>query len=86
MPVFMDTHSDMAELSPDMRKMVTERVRNGDRDAHGVIDRGIIMDREGRKLHCILEAPDVDAVMRHHQSLNVPIAEETIHQADVILR
>lgn len=85
MPVFIDTHDDTTELPADLRKLVSERVRSGERDAHGVIDKGIILDKEGRKLHCILDAPDVDAVMRHHAALDVPVPRETIHRADVIL-
>lgn len=85
MPTFIDTHADTTELPADLRSRITERVRSGERDAHGVADKGIIIDREGRKLHCILDAPDVDAVMRHHKSLDVPVAKETIHRADVIL-
>lgn len=86
MPIFMDTHTGTTELPAELKKLVSERVRSGERDQHGVIDRGIVIDQEGRKLHCILEAPDVDAVMRHHEALNVPVEHESVHRADVILR
>lgn len=86
MPIYMDTHEDTADLPAELRAKVTNRIQSGKGDEFGVIDRGIIIDRDGRKLHCVLDAPDVDAVTRHHQALNVPVARETIHQADIILK
>ena len=86
MPIYMDTHDETTELPAELRKKVTDRIRNGQKDDFGVIDRGIIIDREGRKMHCVRDAPDVDAVAQHHKALNVPIERETIHQADVIFK
>lgn len=86
MPIYMDTHDGTTDLPAELRKKVTERVKTGEKDAFGVIDRGIIIDREGRKLHCVLDAPNVDAVMKHHESLAVPLDHETVHEADAILR
>lgn len=86
MPIYMDTHEGTTDMPADLRRTVTDRVRNGNKDSFGVIDRGIIIDREGRKMHCVLDAPSVDAVKKHHEALNVPVAHETIHQADVILK
>lgn len=86
MPIYMDTHEETTDLPAELRKKVTERVRNGEKDSFGVVDRGIIIDRDGRKLHCVLDAPSVEAVKQHHAALNVPVAHESIHQADVILK
>lgn len=86
MPIYMDTHDDTTDLPAELRKKVTDRVRNGEKDKFGVVDRGIIIDRESRKLHCVLDAPSVDAVKQHHEALNVPVSRETIHMADVILK
>jgi len=86
MPIYMDTHEGTTDLPTELRKKVTDRIRNGEKDAFGVVDRGIIIDREGRKLHCVLEAPNVEAVRQHHEALRVPVERETIHQADVILK
>lgn len=86
MPVFIDTHEGSVDLPQELRDTVTKRVRTGEKDQFGVVDRGIIIDREGRKMHCVLEAPDVDAVKKHHAAFNVPIAHETIHRADIIFR
>lgn len=86
MPIYMDTHDETTDLPAELRRKVTDRVKNGEKDSFGVIDRGIIIDRESRKLHCVLDAPSVDAVKRHHDALNVPVERETIHQADIIFR
>ena len=86
MPLYMDTHDGTTDLPPELTRLVKERVTSGARDSAGVMDRGILIDKEGRKLHCILDAPDVDAVMRHHQMLNVPVEHESVHLADAILR
>lgn len=85
MPIYMDTH-EKTELSEELRTAVTERIRTGEKDAHGVIDRGIVVDTVDHRLHCVLEAPDTEAIVRHHESLDVPIERETIHEADVVLR
>lgn len=82
----MDTHANTSDLPSDLRTLVTDRVRSGKKDKFGVVDKGIVIDKEGNKLHCILEAPDVNAVREHHKALNVPVADETIHRADVILK
>lgn len=85
MPVFMDTHQG-TNLPADLRRQVEERVRSGQKDRFGVIDRGIVIDKDGNKMHCILEGPDADAVMKHHESLNVPLQHESIHRAEAILK
>lgn len=84
--MFMDTHSNTTDLPPALRKTVEERVRSGKPDSYGVVDRGIVLDRQAKTLHCVLDAPDEDAVVEHHKSLNVPLERHTIHQADVILK
>lgn len=86
MPIYMDTHEETMDLPAELRKKVTDRIRNGERDSFGVVDRGIIIDRDGRKLHCVLDAPNVEAVKQHHAALNVPVEHASIHQADVILK
>lgn len=86
MPVFIDTHEGMNELPGPLRKTVEERVRHGRPDEHGVVDRGVIIDKQSNRIHCVLEAGDVDAVVAHHKSLAVPIERETIHRGEFILR
>lgn len=85
MPMFMDTHEG-TKLPDKVLKTVQARVKSGEKDEHGVVDRGVIIDHEARKMHCVLEAPNEDAVMKHHQLLEVPLEHETIHRADAILK
>ncbi|MEA3200415.1 MAG: hypothetical protein QOE90_1843 [Thermoplasmata archaeon] len=81
MPTFLDTHSG-TELPSELRRMVEARVKSGEKDSFGVVDRGIIIDREGNEMHCLLDAPDANAIVKHHEALKVPLARETIHRAD----
>lgn len=85
MPIFMDTHQG-TEMPAELRRTVESRVRSGERDAHGVIDRGVIFDHDAGTMHCVLDAADRDAVRRHHETLKVPLDERSVHQADAILR
>ena len=85
MPIFMDTHEG-TDLPMELRHTVERRIRSGEADAFGVVDRGVILDNEANRMHCILDAPDMAAVLEHHRALDVPVARETIHRADAILR
>lgn len=85
MPLYMDTH-ETTELPDELRRTVESRVRSGERDEHGVMDRGVIIDKEAGTMHCVLDAPNVDAVRRHHESLNVPLNEKSVHKAEAILK
>lgn len=85
MTVFLDTHKG-TELPDELRRTVQERVRSGAKDKFGVVDRGIIIDRDAGEMHCVLEGPNEKAIIDHHRSLNVPLVSETIHRAEAILR
>lgn len=85
MTLYLDTHVG-TDLPADLRNKVESRVRSGEKDRFGVIDRGVIIDKEGGKMHCILDAPDPNAVMEHHKALNVPVERESIHRVDAILK
>ena len=85
MPMFMDSH-DGTELPEQLRRTVEGRIRSGERDDYGVVDHGIIIDRDANKMHCVLEAPDEEAVKRHHEWLKVPLEEHTVHRAEAILK
>lgn len=82
MPTFTDWHM-ASELDDNRRRELQERVRSREPDEHGVVDPGIIFDRDADRMYCILDAPDEDAVRRHHQDVGVPL--ETVHRADTIL-
>ena len=85
MTLFLDTHKG-TDLPAELRRTVQDRIRSGEKDQFGVIDRGIIIDQEAGEMHCLLDAPDAQAVMEHHKALDVPLDRDTIHRADAILR
>ena len=85
MPLFMDTHQG-TELPDEVNRKVKARVKSGEKDDYGVIDHGVIIDRDAGEMHCVLEAPDAEAVRKHHEWLNVPLEEHTVHRADAILK
>lgn len=85
MTLFLDTHKG-TDLPAELRRTVQDRIRSGEKDRFGVIDRGIIIDQEAGEMHCLLDAPDAQAVMEHHKALDVPLDHATIHRADAILK
>lgn len=85
MPLYYDTHKG-ADMPAPLRETVTGRVKSGAKDDFGVIDRGVIMDKQGNEMHCLLDAPNEQAIIDHHKALNVPLSAETIHVADAIIR
>jgi hypothetical protein len=61
MPLFIDTHNG-TELPDEIRNLVQKRIGTGEKDDHGVIDRGVLIDHESNTMHCILEGPDRNAI------------------------
>jgi hypothetical protein len=82
MPMFMDKHQG-AEMAGDMRKNLENEVRTKKKDANGVITRGVVMDQQAREMMCICEAPNEEAVRKHHQDAGMQISE--LHRVDAIL-
>ena len=81
MPRFMDFHADL--------KLPTEALDQlrGDALAHtsdefGVRQVELYHNHEGQ-VYCLLEAPDAEAVRRHHAALGVPCGD--VHQVDSLL-
>ena len=81
MPRFMDFHPDL--------KLPTEALNQlrGDALAHtydefGVRQVELYHNHEGQ-VYCLLEAPDAEAVRRHHAALGVPC--DDVHQVDSLL-
>ncbi len=84
MTIYLDRHPGTA-MKGDAAKEVSDRIASGERDEHGVIDRGVLMDKEADMTYCVLDAPDVDAVIRHHEALGLELDADSIHEADAIL-
>jgi hypothetical protein len=69
MPKFMDYHDDL-KLPDDALRGITEDAKAGKSDEFGVRQVELYHNPEG-KVYCLLEAPDEDAVRKHHAALGV---------------
>ena len=81
MPRFMDYHDDL-KLPPEAVEQIAQGTRDGVSDEFGVRQIELYHNADG-KVYCLLEAPDEDAVRRHHAALDVPCGE--VHQVDSLL-
>jgi Nickel responsive protein SCO4226-like len=81
MPRFMDYHDDL-KLPPEAIAQIGQGARDGVSDEFGVRQIELYHNADG-KVYCLLEAPDEDAVRRHHAALDVPCGE--VHQVDSLL-
>jgi hypothetical protein len=81
MPMFMDYHNDL-KLPPEAIEQIAQGTRDGVSDEFGVRQVELYHNADG-KVYCLLEAPDEDAVRRHHAALDVPCGE--VNQVDSLL-
>jgi hypothetical protein len=73
MPTFMDYHDDL-KLPAEAVQSITEGTKRGDVDEFGVRQIDLFHNADG-KVYCLLEAPDADAVHKHHAALDVPCGD-----------
>jgi hypothetical protein len=66
MPIFIDQHA-MGSLTPEMLKEIQKQPR----DELGVLHKELLYNKEENKLFCILDAPNKDAVLKHHQKAGI---------------
>ena len=78
MPTFMDFHDDL-KLPPEAIQQIGDGARVGAVDEFGVRQIDLFSNPEG-KVYCLLDAPDEEAVRRHHAALDVPCGE--VHRVD----
>lgn len=81
MPRFMDYHPDL-KLSPQALAQLRSDAQAYSYDEFSVRQVELFHDREGH-VYCLLEAPDAEAVRKHHAALGVPCGE--VHQVDSLL-
>jgi hypothetical protein len=81
MALFMDFHDDLV-LSPQMVDTITQVTQDGVIDEHGVRQVELFHNADG-KVYCLLEAPDVDAVRKHHDTVGVACGD--VHQVSGVL-
>ena len=80
-PKFMDFHDDL-KLPQEAIDQITNDTRDGKSDQFGVRQIELYHNPDG-KVYCLLEAPDADAVRRHHEALGVTCGE--VHEVDGLL-
>jgi len=66
MPKFIDQHG-MGSLTPEMLKEFQKQPR----DELGVLHQEIFYNKEENKVFCILDAPNKEAVEKHHKKAGV---------------
>ena len=81
MPTFMDFHDDL-RLPQQAIDDIGRATRDGEVDEFGVRQVELFHNPDG-KVYCLLEAPDEDAVRRHHAALDVPCGD--VHRVDSLL-
>ncbi len=81
MPHFMDYHDDL-KLPEDAVKQITADAKAEKADEFGVRQVELYHNPNG-KVYCLLDAPDEDAVRKHHAALGVPCGD--VHPVTGIL-
>lgn len=81
MPQFMDFHDEL-KLPNEAIQQITQDTKDAKVDEFGVRQVELFHNPEG-KVYCLLEAPDADAVRRHHAALGVPCGD--VHEVSGLL-
>ncbi len=81
MPQFMDFHPDL-QLPDEAIQQITDDARAGKTDEFGVRQVELFHNPDGQ-VYCLLEAPDAEAVRKHHAALGVPCGD--VHPVQGIL-
>ncbi len=78
---FMDYHDDL-KLPAEAVASIAEGARNGTADEFGVTQVELFHNPDG-KVYCLLDAPDEEAVRKHHAALDVPCGD--VHRVEQLL-
>jgi hypothetical protein len=81
MPQFMDFHDDL-KLPVQAIQQITQETKEQKSDEFGVRQVELFHNSDG-KVYCLLEAPDAEAVRKHHEALGVPCGD--VHEVSGIL-
>ena len=73
MPKFIDSHP----MTPFTAKELSA-LQNAPADEFGVTHHDILFSEEENRIYCVLDAPNSDAVHRHHEKAG--IACEFVHE------
>jgi hypothetical protein len=81
MPKFMDYH-DHLQLPAEAIEQITVDTKTAKADEFGVRQVELFHNPDG-KVYCLLEAPDADAVRKHHEAIGVACGE--VHEVQSLL-
>ena len=81
MPRFMDFHDDLP-LDDAAIEHFTAETRDGVTDEFGVRQVELFHNPDG-KVYCLLDAPDAEAVRKHHAALEVSVG--AVHEVHSLL-
>jgi hypothetical protein len=73
MPQFMDFHDDL-KLSTEAIEQIRQEAKQAKSDDFGVQQVELFHNHDGN-VYCLLEAPDADAVRKHHEALGLPCGD-----------
>ena len=73
MPMFMDFHDDL-KLPDEAVQQITKETEEHKVDKFGVRQVELFHNPDG-KVYCLLDAPDAEAVRRHHEALGLQCGE-----------
>ena len=80
MPQFMDFHEDLKLPAEDIEQ-IARGAREGATDEFGVRQVELYHNADG-KVYCLLDAPDEEAVRKHHEAIGVSCGD--VHRVDGI--
>jgi hypothetical protein len=81
MPTYMDFHDDL-QLPDEAIRQIAQDTKGEKVDEFGVRQVELFHNPDG-KVYCLLEAPDAEAVRKHHEALGVPCGD--VHEVSGLL-
>jgi hypothetical protein len=66
MPKFLDSHT-LGNVTEEQLR----HAQNMPKDEHGIIHNNIMYNKDENKGFCLLEAPNKEAVQKHHEKLGM---------------
>ncbi len=77
MPRFIDYHSKLPPLPPEVAQQMKAQVQSGKANQFGV--KGInIYFGKGGQAYCLSEAPNAEAILKTHEAAGVPLGKGDI--------
>ena len=71
MPRFIDYHTHLPAIPPEMLEQLSKMMLSGEPDELGVKPANAFLSKDGQAW-CLTEAPDAEAVRKWHQAKGIP--------------